>query len=326
MSQKITRVSELKAGDKIRILKNPHIWSDRLCTNYPLNQTFPLELTIKAIKRIEGVSYDYHAMTCGSFGWSLEEIIAAGCELITPKISNLPKKWYIQGHPELITLMKELNSNLTGNSISAGYYSSDDGKSWAYEYLSNLGGYTKITVTEFKQYLDTQKINQSTNNQTTEAIMQPNETSKQERITAMITENNQIVVQKDDRITLNVNLIKETITTRVVKLQSVSFDKKDKAKETPIVTTVEREVSVSVIADENGHIYTGYVVKNPTDKKVSPELGKEIARNRAVNPKTNLTPHEVLTIGIISKQVLKGIAETFFERMSKGSVKLKGVK
>lgn len=282
---------------------------------------YPMELSIQEIK------YDpvgeYLGMTCGEYGWSLDAIVRAGCELISSNETLvLPEKWYIEGCTELVKLLKELGSTIVGNSTTAGYYSTDNMKSWAYAYIGQLDGYTPITVKHLRNYLEsqnTQSINQTTETmQTTEA--------KQERITATITTDNRIVVQKDDRVTLNVPLIKETITTRVVKLQSVSFDKKDKAKETPIVTTVEREVSVSVIADENGYIYTGYVVKNPTDKKVSPELGKEIARHRAVNPKTNLTPHETITVGLLSKEVLKGIAAQIFTKLSKGSIQLKGVK
>lgn len=243
-------------------------------------------------------------------------------------VTKLPEKWYIRGSEELSEFFNNKAIGWLGNASGSGYYTNFKSERWQALSLitDDVSSYTEISLDDFFKLSNPNRQEQTTN-QTTQNLEAMNTTAQpKDKINAYINNENEIVVTKNGSTTLQVAIAKETITTRVVKLQSVSFDRKDKAKENPIVTTVEREVSISVIADKKGDIHTGYSVKNPTDKNVLDEIGKTIARNRAVNPKTNLTLGEGVTTTLISKQVLKGVADLIFAQMSQGSIKLKGVK
>lgn len=108
--------------------------------------------------------------------------------------------------------------------------------------------------------------------------------------------------------TFKAEVIKEVFLTRTIK-----------------VNGVEREVSVAVLIDGDCTVYSGYSVKNPVDKRDN-ALGKQIARSRAVNEKTNLTRSEGVSVELANKYVLRGIADMVFADISKGKVELKGVK
>ena len=61
---------ELKIGDRIRILENPHQWSSRTCGNIPIQGavTFPFEAEIEEIEECS----NHTAAKIGNYGWSLD--------------------------------------------------------------------------------------------------------------------------------------------------------------------------------------------------------------------------------------------------------------
>ena len=75
---KITDVKQLKVGDRIKILEKPESWASVLNKNCPMKLEFPFTATIKAITQDIITTY----MTCGSYGWSLDAIVEAGCLLL----------------------------------------------------------------------------------------------------------------------------------------------------------------------------------------------------------------------------------------------------
>lgn len=93
-----------------------------------------------------------------------------------------------------------------------------------------------------------------------------------------------------------------------------------------LINGTERETSIAVLALQDGAIYTGYAIRDPRfDATHNETLAKRVARNRAVNNRSNLTRHEAITPRFISKQVLKGIADQMFAEISKGTIEIKGV-
>ena len=80
---KLTHISDFKVGDTIEILNKPEYWHSQLNGNDPLiaNLTYPYVLTIKEIRE--------YAMTCGNYGWDLDNIIKNGCNRI-----EIPEKCY----------------------------------------------------------------------------------------------------------------------------------------------------------------------------------------------------------------------------------------
>lgn len=77
---KVRNLEQLKVGDTIVIKSEPTYWSSCINTECPFHGAvvFPHVLTIE---RIEPRA-TYTAMTCGSYGWNLDSIIDAGCELL----------------------------------------------------------------------------------------------------------------------------------------------------------------------------------------------------------------------------------------------------
>lgn len=308
--KKVTHISEIKVGDRIKILARPNTWGSFLNDNYPLNQDFPLEVTVKEIKHVDvDRNHSYMAMTCGYYGWSLNSIVEAGCEIVNS--TSLPENWYIKGGYDLQKLLLELEADLQGNMVSTAYFQMSSKKRWGCYQLDSpkIQDYVQISVAQYREHFLNEQTNQ--NNQTilNSEGMQTTEKPK-DRIVVIINKNNEIETSKNGITTKKVLIWKETITTRTLKINGV-----------------ERDLSVSVIVDEDWNIHAGYSIRNPKwDKENNPELAKTVARNRAVNPKTNLLKSESISIGIISKYVLKGIAEQIFANVSKGIIQIKGVK
>lgn len=92
------------------------------------------------------------------------------------------------------------------------------------------------------------------------------------------------------------------------------------------INGTERETSIAVLASCDGDIYTGYAIRDPRfDASHNETLAKSVARNRAVNNRSNLTKHEAVSPRFITKQVLRGIADQVFAEISKGTIEIKGV-
>ena len=89
---------------------------------------------------------------------------------------------------------------------------------------------------------------------------------------------------------------------------------------------VEREVTTAVLVDSDGQLYGGYSVKNPSDPTSNVEMARTIAKGRATNQRTNLLKLEQLTFGLRSKIVLKSINYELMHQISKGKIKIVGVK
>ena len=84
-----------------------------------------------------------------------------------------------------------------------------------------------------------------------------------------------------------------------------------------------REVTIATIVSHSNVVAVGYSVKHPKDKG-SLEISNKVAKGRALEPKTSLM-RETLPEKFIDKNVLKGIAEMVWSKISKGEIKLKGV-
>lgn len=293
-----------KIGMIIRINERPDSWSSMANGLCHLNKvTYPKLIKIKQISLgISGNWYSIQDDEGGGWSWNSLYDVA---ELVQTSM-DLPEKWYIKGGSDLINFFKEIGADITGNSISAGYYNSGNVKNWAYEYSDNLKGYTEISIEEYKKYLA------SINSQPTQNLqsMQTTDKPKEERIIVLINKNNEIETLKDKLQITKVGIVKEVLITRSIKINGA-----------------ERDLSVSVIVDTNWNIHAGYSVRNPKwDETHNPKLAKTVARNRAVNPKTNLLKNESIGMGLASKYVLKGISDQIFANVSKGSIEIKGVK
>ena len=81
---KVNSVDELQVGDTIKILKRPKTWCSNLHDENPLRLEFPRTLKIKDITlgKDGWGKYSYHTMTCGEYGWCLDDIVDAGCLLV----------------------------------------------------------------------------------------------------------------------------------------------------------------------------------------------------------------------------------------------------
>lgn len=221
---------------------------------------------------------------------------------------KLPAKWVVKVTPSSQQVLSEWKR-------SKGF--SDPASE--YEYIEECGGgcfyephdleksdKTLITFEQFRKYVLNENI------------------TIQKIKTAMHLENNKIISKAGTTIS---TIAKEVFLTRTIKVKTVKFDKKDKTQEKPIVTYIDRDVSVSVIADKDWNIYAGYSIRNPKwDKENKPELAKTVARNRAVNDRTNLTKGESITPELVSKHVLKGVADLIFSKIGSGIIEIKGVK
>jgi len=78
MNIEVTDSSQFKVGDKVRILKLPLKWNDSAGGANPLHEdlTFPYDIVIQDIVD--------NGIFCGTYGWSANYIIGAGCEIIGP--------------------------------------------------------------------------------------------------------------------------------------------------------------------------------------------------------------------------------------------------
>ena len=85
----------------------------------------------------------------------------------------------------------------------------------------------------------------------------------------------------------------------------------------------EREVMVATVISHSNVVAVGYSVKHPNDND-NVEISKRVSKGRALEPKTSLM-RETLPEKFIDKNVLKGIAEMVWSKISKGEIKLKGV-
>lgn len=81
---KITDVKQLRVGDRIKILEKPKSWASVLNKNCPMKLEFPFTATIKEITQDIITTY----MTCGSYGWSLDAIVEAGCLLLPEGVND----------------------------------------------------------------------------------------------------------------------------------------------------------------------------------------------------------------------------------------------
>lgn len=85
----------------------------------------------------------------------------------------------------------------------------------------------------------------------------------------------------------------------------------------------KREVTLVVLTEQN-KIKAGYSVRVPGDKK-NEQLGKSIAKGRALKPKTNLIDME-LGKGLDRKFILYAIADDLFKKIERGIIEIKGIK
>lgn len=128
--------------------------------------------------------------------------------------------------------------------------------------------------------------------------------------TAFFTEGKEFKILWSDVRTSKNFITKEVFLTRTLK-----------------VGGVERDVSLAVIIDESWSLHVGYSVRNPKfDKVNNTEIAKRVARNRAIHPRTNLLRNESMTPELVSKQVLRGIADMVFAKIIKGEIEIKGIK
>ena len=72
----IKKYTDFSVGDKVRITKRPSRWSGVLNNNYPLNLSFPLEITIQDLAETNCGTI---TMTCGDYGWALSKMIEENC-------------------------------------------------------------------------------------------------------------------------------------------------------------------------------------------------------------------------------------------------------
>lgn len=82
---KITDVKQLRVGDRIKILEKPDAWDSLLMNESPTKLKFPFTVKIKEIKQW---GTNDAAMTCGSYGWSLDSIVEAGCLLLPEGVND----------------------------------------------------------------------------------------------------------------------------------------------------------------------------------------------------------------------------------------------
>lgn len=128
--------------------------------------------------------------------------------------------------------------------------------------------------------------------------------------TAFFTEGKEFKILWSNVRTQRGTIAKEVFLTRTLK-----------------VGEVERDVSLAVIIDEDWSLHVGYSVRNPKfDKVNNTEIAKRVARNRAIHPRTNLLRNESITPELVSKQVLRGIADMVFAKIIKGEIEIKGIK
>lgn len=221
---------------------------------------------------------------------------------------NLPHKWAVRVTPENADILSKWKIEASRGALRD--------KASFYNYIESDGGgvggteYAIISWYQFQKYvlkLEESEIKVTDKNSKT---MQNTDQPKSDRIVVTINKNNEIETSKNGSTVSKVTIMKETTTTRTIKINGV-----------------ERDLSVSVIVDEKWNIHAGYAIRNPKwDKENNPELAKTVARNRAINSKTNLLKNEAISIGLASKYVLKGIAEQIFANVSKGIIQIKGVK
>lgn len=197
-------------------------------------------------------------------------------------------------------LVDEVNAKRRSRYNYKSLICSSTSKQWARSYNTPT-----ITAKEFiNKYSST--IPQSIMNTPTVTT----EKSKAFNQTAFFTEDREFKILWSDVRTEKATIAKEVFLTRTLK-----------------VGGVERDVSLAVIIDESWSLHAGYSVRNPKfDKVNNTEIAKRVARNRAIHPRTNLLRNEGITPELVSKQVLRGIADMIFAKIINGEIEIKGIK
>lgn len=97
-----------------------------------------------------------------------------------------------------------------------------------------------------------------------------------------------------------------------------------RSKEVTIKGTTDKRTITIMVAIVDDIIRTGYSVRMPNDTD-NPTLAETIAKGRALNNRTNLTPDMICGIGMNKKYILYAIADHWLKVITNGGLEIKGI-